>query len=266
MKKKLVRLLIFFVVFLPFLIAGGTYYRLFVGALAVVSMYEMIHLDQDKKRYPRIIEFLAYLILFYFVTAINGTGDLLLSVDYRVLVAFIFLYFFPILILEDNRKYQVNDAFFLFGTSLLLGIAFQFLIYLRSISVATILFLLVVAILTDIFAYIGGSMIGSHLLAPVISPKKTIEGLVVGTLMGVFGGTVFYLTVIDGSISYVTILIVTVTLSLVGQLGDLVFSSMKRYYHQKDFSNMFSGYGGVMDFLDSFIFILFAYSILITMI
>ena len=104
--------------------------------------------------------------------------------------------------------------------------------------------------------------IGKHKLCPTISPNKTIEGSVGGSLMGTFVGVAFYVTVINSSVSIVYIALVTMLLSIVGQCGDLVFSNIKRYFDEKDFGNLIPGHGGVLDRLDSFIFIVIAYILL----
>lgn len=73
--------------------------------------------------------------------------------------------------------------------------------------------------------------------------------------MGVFVASVFYVTFINSLIDPIQLLIVTVTLSLMGQLGDLVFSAIKRHYDEKDFSNLIPGHGGILDRFDSIIFV-----------
>ena len=73
--------------------------------------------------------------------------------------------------------------------------------------------------------------------------------------MGTFGGVLYYLTVINSGIPFIQILIITLTLSLIGQFGDLIFSQIKRYYNKKDFSNLIPGHGGVLDLFDSLIFV-----------
>jgi len=113
--------------------------------------------------------------------------------------------------------------------------------------------------MTDTFAYFGGYFIGKHKLCPSISPNKTIEGAIVGTLVGVMVSTLFYLFVINNSINIAILIGITLVLSLVGQLGDLFFSSIKRYYKVKDFSNLIPGHGGILDRLDSIIFVILTY-------
>ena len=61
--------------------------------------------------------------------------------------------------------------------------------------------------------------------------------------MGTFVATIFYNTIISSTVPLVTVIMLTFVLCLVGQLGDLVFSSIKRYYDVKDFSNLIPGHG-----------------------
>ena len=115
---------------------------------------------------------------------------------------------------------------------------------------------------TEEFALISGMLVGEHKLCPEISPKKTIEGLIGGVFMGTFVSTAFYYTVISSNISLVVLIFVSALLCLIGQLGDLVFSSIKRYYNVKDFSNIIPGHGGILDRFDSLIFVTLAFIIL----
>jgi phosphatidate cytidylyltransferase len=84
--------------------------------------------------------------------------------------------------------------------------------------------------------------------------------------MGTFVGVAFYITVINSSISLVFIILVTLLLSIVGQCGDLVFSNIKRLFDEKDFGNLIPGHGGVLDRLDSILFIVIAYMLLFELI
>ena len=113
--------------------------------------------------------------------------------------------------------------------------------------------------MTDSFALLTGMFIGKNKLAPTISPKKTIEGFVGGALMGTFIATSFYVTVINQNCSLVLVIFITLFLSCIGQLGDLVFSSIKREYGMKDFSNLIPGHGGILDRFDSLIFVFLAF-------
>ena len=130
----------------------------------------------------------------------------------------------------------------------------------RFVSGIKRIFLFSITIITDTFAYFGGMLIGKNKLLEVISPKKTWEGTIIGSLVGTFVCTVFYLTLIDIEASIFEVTIVVLFLSLIGQFGDLFFSAIKRKYGVKDFSNIMPGHGGVLDRLDSIIFVMLAFT------
>ena len=109
---------------------------------------------------------------------------------------------------------------------------------------------------TDVFAYVIGKMFGKHKFTD-ISPKKTIEG----SLGGIFGSilvmiimTYVFNTWCAMNISYFAIFGLAILLSIVSQIGDLIASSIKRYFNIKDFGNILPGHGGMLDRFDSVIF------------
>ena len=114
------------------------------------------------------------------------------------------------------------------------------------------------ACFTDIFAYFIGSKFGKHKLCPDISPKKSIEGAVAGVI-GCIITLVVYTLVLNNycgfDINYIGIVIVSVIVSVFGQLGDLVASSIKRSTGIKDFGNFLPGHGGILDRIDSLLFV-----------
>ena len=116
--------------------------------------------------------------------------------------------------------------------------------------------------MTDTFAFIVGSLIGKHKLAPTISPNKTIEGTLGGLIMGSVIPTIYYYFCINTS-SIFLIFIISLILSFVAQLGDLFFSKVKRENEIKDFSNLIPGHGGILDRFDSMIFVILAYILLL---
>ena len=93
-----------------------------------------------------------------------------------------------------------------------------------------------------------------------ISPNKTLEGLVGGVLMGTFMGTMFFTSVISVDINIIKITGITLFLCIVGNMGDLLFSAVKRTYDIKDFSNIVPGHGGILDRIDSIIFVMLAFT------
>lgn len=117
---------------------------------------------------------------------------------------------------------------------------------------------------TDIFAYVIGKYLGKHKFSKV-SPKKTIEGCIGGTI-GALIMMLTYTYVANNywgmNFSYLFISGVGILLSLVGQIGDFAASSIKRYVDIKDYSNLIPGHGGILDRIDSLIFLApFAYAL-----
>ena len=111
-------------------------------------------------------------------------------------------------------------------------------------------FIVIATYMTDTFCLFGGMLFGKHKLNERISPNKTIEGSVSGWLMGFVSSLLFGLLVLKNTVK-VFIITSSLTLPIIGQMGDLAFSAIKRYFKIKDFGTIFPGHGGVLDRIDS---------------
>jgi len=116
---------------------------------------------------------------------------------------------------------------------------------------ALLLFLLVVAQLSDVFQYVWGKILGKHKIAPHVSPNKTVEGLIGGGLTAAAIGTSLYWATpfAPWQAALLSLLIV-----LMGFAGGLVMSAIKRDRGVKDYGSVIIGHGGVMDRIDSLCF------------
>lgn len=181
-----------------------------------------------------------------------------------------------ILMLIGFEKTKFSDVGLVLLGSLGLPLAVTVILYLRDINkhfpennyttehgLFLLLFAMFCAWMSDVFAYFGGRFFGKHKLAPKISPKKTIEGVISGALGCVLANVILY-AVFDNLVfatpknNYLPIILMSIPLSLIGVCGDLTFSALKRNYDIKDFSNLIPGHGGVMDRFDSEVFVLVA--------
>ena len=262
MKIRIMSAIVLIAVFVPLLIIGELPFAICMAILSMFGLYELIKVRESKKKYPVLLKVFAYVMVFAFSFYNFDSIEFTSQFDYRVMALLLFLFLSPIVFINDFDKYNFNDALFLIGSLLFIGLSFNLIVITRNFDINYIIYLLIITTITDTFALISGMLVGKHKLCPKISPKKTIEGLVGGVFMGTFIATAFYYTVINSSCSLVFLIFATMLLCLVGQLGDLVFSSIKRYYGVKDFSNLIPGHGGILDRFDSLVFVTFAFIII----
>lgn len=262
MKTRVLSAILIVALFIPFLIIGDIPFAIFMSILSAAGLYELFRVRESKKPFPLLLKLIGYVIVVAFCLNNFSSIDFRYNFDYRVMAAIIFIFISPMIFINDTKKFNLNDALFLIGSVLFLGLSFNLIIITRNYDISYIIYLLLVTTITDTFALFTGKLIGKNKLCPKISPNKTIEGFVGGVLMGTFVATAFYNTVISSSVSLVLVIFLTMILCLVGQLGDLVFSSIKRYYDVKDFSNLIPGHGGILDRFDSLIFVTLAFIIL----
>ena len=261
MKKRVISAIIIVAIFIPFLIIGELPFAILMGVLGMCGFYELMRVRETKKKFPFVLKLIAYFLVLAFSMYNINSIEFAYKFDYRVMAFIIFMFTSPMVFINDTKRYNLNDALFLIGSILFVGLSFNLIVVTRNFDMNYIIYLLLITTMTDTFALFTGMLIGKNKLCPDISPKKTIEGLVGGTLMGTFVATAFYYTVISSSVSLVFLILITAFLCLVGQLGDLVFSSIKRYYGVKDFSNLIPGHGGILDRFDSLIFVTLAFII-----
>jgi len=260
MKVRVLSAAIVLAILIPFICIGGYPFAIVVGVVSVLAYKEILDLKKSHKDIPNVVKVLGLLVLIYLVLGNYGINSLDFAVNYPRILLPLILLLLPT-IFYKKEEYTTKDAFYFIGTTLLLGMLFNLLIVIRNINVYLLLYLLSITIFTDTFAYVIGCLIGKHKMAPSISPKKSWEGAVAGLIGGTAISVIFYSNLIgDFSLKLVFI---TMILSIVGQMGDLVFSKIKRENDIKDFSNIMPCHGGILDRLDSISFVIFVYVVLI---
>lgn len=266
MKTRIISAIIALAIIIPLIYYGGTAFNLGVYIISLLALKEFLDTKSTKKQIPIFIQLIAYIFITILIAFNSKDLSGVFTLDYRILSALFMAFLIPTVFYHERSKYSINDAFYLIGGLLFLGISMSLLILIRSIDINLLIFLLIIPMATDIFAYITGMLIGKHPLLTEISPKKTIEGMIGGTIMGVFISAMFHHTVIDPNFSKIELLAICTFLSVLGQYGDLVFSAIKRYFGKKDFSNLMPGHGGILDRLDSIIFVLLGFMFFMTII
>lgn len=232
-----------------------------VGVLAAVAYKEMIDLRVSHKEYPKLMSILGFACTEFMVFNVINASYIYNGVSFAIICLTIILLAIPSIFYKKD-KYTTKDAFYLIGISIVLGLFFNILMLLFNGDKWLLLYLVLIATMTDTFAMLIGCLIGKHKLIPSVSPAKSVEGSIAGSLLGTIIASVYYIVVLQPTIHISIVIIMTLILSILGQLGDLFFSKIKRENEIKDFSNLMPGHGGILDRFDSLIFIIYGYIII----
>ncbi len=263
MKERVLSAIILVCIIVPLTYLGGEFFSYLCAIIASLSVYELINIRESKRKLPFIIKLAAYVMVILFTLRNSHSIDYIYNIDYKMMAIMIFTFLLSIVFFHNNDEYCIGDALYILGSILFIGISYNLLIITRNNNIFYILYLFLISVITDIFAFTGGKLIGKHKLSPELSPNKTIEGLITGLIMGTIIPSYIYMTMINSEANIYLICTITLVLSLLGSIGDLVFSSIKRYYGKKDFSNLIPGHGGVLDRFDSMIFVVLGYVLFI---
>ena len=250
MKVRTLTAIIALLIFLPILLQGGMILMLFAYLLALIALKELLNMNMIKfLSIPGLISALALVI----IMLPQDAGDCVQVIQLKGLIAMSFIVL-SYTVLSKNR-FSFMDAAFCLMTVAYIGIGFMYFYETRSEGLHYILYAFLIVWLTDTGAYILGKLMGKHKLWPVISPNKTIEGFIGGIICSILVPLIMQFFV-DFHMNIWTLLLVTIILSMFGQLGDLVESGFKRHFGVKDSGRILPGHGGILDRFDSFMFVL----------
>jgi len=201
-------------------------------------------------------------------------SEMLLMISSAVLFVFSFII----------EKFNIKYVFYLLSMIVILSLGIQSLLYLRyspfvsfkdagvdttssffkyGRSCFLLVFVVLGVIFNDIGAYFTGILFGQHKMAPRISPNKTWEGAIGGIILSFVVSFSFAIGMTAGNLPLIPqfdlhhwywLLIVCLLLPLFGDIGDFLFSSIKRHFNVKDYSAILPGHGGILDRFDSLLF------------
>lgn len=293
MKDRIITGLILAAILIP-IVSIEIFLELFqvvMSLFVIIASHELIRMYESKKKFqllPKIGISLLTLATFFSVGGVLGSGNhnpleangaLSITIPLITLVLLSFLVLF--------RDFNGEDAGKALTIVNYIGLGAASIVILRFLGVRFIVYLFLITSATDIFAYLFGVKYGKHKMVPHISPKKSWEGAIAGTIFAtvlassfaLFYGYVFYpgtwlgdmlnatgeLTLLDNfsslgenySLWVQALIIVPVTFlgSIFAQIGDLVASRLKRTYNIKDFGTILPGHGGLLDRFDSVLFV-----------
>jgi cytidylyltransferase family len=259
MKQRIITAVVAFFVLLPVLIFSDTFiFPLGLAVCAVLSVWEMFACVGLKNAWLFTAPMYVLGAAFPFLIRYLPDRDLLAPVAICAAVVWT-LYAFTVLIFSHG-KYPLEAVFVASFSLFYIFIGFNAILFIHDCEpggkyLYYICFL--GAWITDIFAYFCGRAFGKHKLIPDVSPKKTVEGSIGGTVfcilvMVIFGFVVEKL-VPEISANLLIFAVAGVLIAVVSQIGDLSMSVIKRKYGVKDYGFIFPGHGGVLDRFDSVI-------------
>lgn len=232
--------------------------------VTLLAMNEYFNAFKEKANPVKWMGYIACILIAFLHVIPKDKVVIILGIGMPTLLLLLFLQ-----VIITNMKTSYNDiAITFFGICyVVVFIMFLPLLIGRQNGRILVWYVLLPAWGTDVFAYIVGKLIGKHKFSKV-SPNKSIEGCIGGAIGAVILGLICTYVInsyfnVDSNISYALIAIISFVLSIIGQIGDFAASSIKRYVGIKDFSNLIPGHGGMLDRIDSVIFIApFAYFLL----
>ncbi len=238
---------------------------LVMGLFAAIAVYEIIKATGGKNKVIQAVSCItaaAVPFLFHFDISLPFMP-----------IAIVYVLTYLIIMVPMHKTTSFNDIITALFATATVPFSISVFVMLRDVYITApdkftkasgvflILFAMFSAWMTDTFAYFTGKFLGKHKLCPIVSPNKTIEGAIGGILGNIIASTAMFLIFDKFFFTVHTfvwwqIIIISAVLSVISMFGDLSASLIKRNHGIKDFGNIFPGHGGVMDRIDSCLFVL----------
>ncbi len=241
------------------MLSGGKILFAFTLCISLIGFYELIkatHVRCDEKKVSG-MEIVGYIgiVAYYIVLGLpQAKAFLMLPIILTIMgMMLVYVFAFP----KYDAKQVMSAAFSYFYAPVLLSYIYQTRNLEHGIYIVWLIF--IASWISDTAAYFFGVLFGKHKLAPVLSPKKSIEGSVGGICGAALGGFLYAfalyklgITFVSGDVLRAFPMIVALG-SVISQIGDLAASGIKRNHNIKDYGTLIPGHGGIMDRFDSVI-------------
>ena len=248
--ERLISGIILVIIALVTIILGKDVLLVTVVAISVIGFYELAKVYGLQWKLPGICGYIATIGYYALIRMDYKEYIIVFFIAYLIVLMGTYVFTFPKFKAED-----VMVCFFgMFYVVLMLSYIYQVRMMQDGAYIVWLIFLCSWG--CDTCAYLVGVMFGKHKMAPVLSPKKSIEGGIGGVagaaLLGFIYATIFKdkITIDNANIIFP---IVCVAGGIISQIGDLTASGIKRNHDIKDYSRLIPGHGGILDRFDSVI-------------
>lgn len=246
-KTRLISGIVLVIIALATIISGSWILFFTLLAVSLIGMRELYKVMKVSDEHVTVLELVGYLgaVLYYIAMKADfgnyGTMAIIISM---ILILFIYVFGYP--------KYHAEQVMAAFFGVVYVAVMLSFIYLTRSLPDGKFLVWLIFLCSwgCDTCAYCVGMLIGKHKMAPVLSPKKSIEGAVGGVAGAALLGVIYAAATQGKMAEYALICAVGALISMV---GDLAASAIKRNQNIKDYGKLIPGHGGILDRFDSVI-------------
>ena len=247
-KTRLISGIVLVIIALATIISGSWILFFTLLAVSLIGMRELYKVMKVSDEHVTVLELVGYLgaVLYYIAMKADfgnyGTMAIIISM---ILILFVYVFGYP--------KYHAEQVMAAFFGVVYVAVMLSFIYLTRSLPDGKFLVWLIFLCSwgCDTCAYCVGMLIGKHKMAPVLSPKKSIEGAVGGVAGAALLGVIYAAATQGKMAEYALICAVGALISMV---GDLAASAIKRQENIKDYGTLIPGHGGILDRFDSVIF------------
>ena len=246
-KTRLISGIVLVIIALATIISGSWILFFTLLAVSLIGMRELYKVMKVSDEHVTVLVLVGYLgaVLYYIAMKADfgnyGTMAIIISM---ILILFVYVFGYP--------KYHAEQVMAAFFGVVYVAVMLSFIYLTRSLPDGKFLVWLIFLCSwgCDTCAYCVGMLIGKHKMAPVLSPKKSIEGAVGGVAGAALLGVIYAAATQGKMAEYALICAVGALISMV---GDLAASAIKRNQNIKDYGKLIPGHGGILDRFDSVI-------------
>ncbi len=230
---------------------GGPVLLVVLGLVSLIGMSELYNVVGVRDKAPGLVGYAAA-VIYYILMALGRTEWYLpLFIFFLVLTMAVYVFTYP-----HYQSEQIMTVFFgLFYVAVMLSFIYQTRMLSDGMVMVWLIFLCSWG--CDTCAYCVGMLLGKHKMAPILSPKKSVEGGVGGVLGAALLGCLFALAMNQwggASVSPALCALICGVGAIIAMIGDLAASAIKRNHDIKDYGTLIPGHGGILDRFDSVIF------------